>query len=287
MKSTVKILSRDKSSDLLDRLNYDIVSIAWLNESTAKSSPRAVLNNYKLLVMLKGQASIYIGKNIYYTKAGDCVLFAPGSLYHAEISDRQGCQFVAINFTLSTPVQDKDFRNLLGLKDVAIYPDLIPENTMQFLYGVFERAVEESEGHYYYITLALKRLVGIVFYSGHRLTGESTVKNTKLSEENIVMTCHRYLINNYNMAVTVEELCKLCNVSQSYLYKCFHNVLGMSTKEFITRTKLDMAARQLLQTDKTVTAIAAENGYSNAYRFSNIFKKAYGISPTLYRRENR
>jgi len=64
-------------------------------------------------------------------------------------------------------------------------------------------------------------------------------------------------------------------------------VLGISSKEFVTRTKLDMAAKALLQTDKTITRIAAENGYSNSYRFSNIFKKEYGTSPSRYRRQNR
>ncbi len=287
MKSTVKLLSKDRTSDRLDSFVFDITSIAWLNEDSAKKSPRSVLNSYKILVMLKGQASIYIGKNIYYTKSGDCVVFAPGSLYHAEISGDEGCQFVAVNFNLTNPVQDADFRRVLGLQDIAIYPGLIPENTMQYIYAVFRNAAEEKDGHYFNTILLVKRLVGIIFYNGHNSMAESRSKTASLGEENMVLTCHRYIISNPSKAVTVEELCSLCNVSQSYLYKCFQNVLGVSSKEFITRTKLDIATKELLQTDKTVSQVAADNGYSNGYRFSNIFKKAYGISPSLYRRENR
>ena len=104
MKSAVKILTEEKAAQRLDSLAYDIISVAWLEESSAKKSPRDILNYYKILIMHKGSATVYIDNTQYYIKKGDCVLFSPGSLYHAEISDEEGCRFAAINFALSTPV---------------------------------------------------------------------------------------------------------------------------------------------------------------------------------------
>lgn len=288
MKSAIKVLTSDGVANNLDKLSFDIISVAWLNESQAKKSPRDILNYYKILVMLKGNASIYIGKNIYYTKSGDCILFAPGSLYHAEISDGEGCQFAAINFTLSTPVEEKDFQKLIGIKDIAIYPQLISDNLTTSIVNIFENCVNEKEGYYLQALLLLKRLVGTIFYRGHTVTTtDSATAKSRAREEHLVLMCHRHLINNPNTAVTVEDLCRLCNVSQSYLYKCFNNVLGQSTKQFITNTKLDIAAKELLQTDKSVAQIAQDNGYNNGYQFSNIFKKKYHISPSEYRKNNR
>ena len=287
MKSAVKILTAEAAANMLDKLSFDIISIAWLDEAQAKKSPRDILNHYKILVMLKGQASIHIGKNKYYTKSGDCILFAPGSLYHAEISDDNGCQFAAINFTLSTPVEDKDFQRLMGIKDIAIYPQLVSDNVTSSVVNIFENCFAENEGYYYQAILLLKRLVGTIFYLGHPVNADSSGSKSRVGEEELVLACHRYLINNPSSAVTVEDLCQLCNVSQSYLYKCFSNVLGLSTKQFITDTKLDIAAKQLLQTDKSVTQIAQDNGYSNGYQFSNVFKKKYHLSPTAYRKNNR
>ena len=287
MKSTVKPLPKDNISRELEQYDYEIVSIAYLDETEAKKSPRSVLNSYKLLVMLDGQASIHIGRITYYTRRGDCVLFGPGSLYHAEISDEKGCRFAAINFALSTPVQDRDFRELIGIKGIAIYPQLASENIAASTVNIFENCFAESEGHYYQVTLLLKRLIGTIFYLGYQVTPENGIKKARSSEENTVLTCHRYIINNPSDNVTVEDLCSHCNVSQSYLYKCFSNVLGVSTKQFITATKMDITAKELLKTDKTITQIAAENGYGNSFRFSNLFKKVYGISPSQYRTKNR
>lgn len=287
MKSAVKILKDEAAANLLDKLSFDIISIAWLDEAHAKKSPRDILNYYKILVMLKGQASIYIGKNVYYTKSGDCILFAPGSLYHAEISDDKGCQFAAINFAISSPVEEKEFKRILGIKDIAIYPQIVSDNVTTSVVNIFENCFAESEGHYYQAILLLKRLVGTIFYLGHPVSTESSTTKSRSSEEELVLICHRHIINNPSIAVTVEELCELCNVSQSYLYKCFSNVLGQSTKQFITDTKLDIAAKELLQTDKSVAQIAQDNGYSNGYQFSNAFKKKYSLTPTEYRKNNR
>lgn len=287
MKSAVKIMVSERSAEVLDKFDYDIVSIAWLNETSAKRSPRDILNHYKILVMLKGRATVFIGRRQYYIKAGDCVLFAPGSLYHAEIDDEGGCQFAAINFNLSTPLQDKDFKNTIGINDIAVYQQLINDNVVQSVYNIFENGFAGSRGYYFQLILLLKRLVGTIFYLGTPVATQPVRQKAHSSEEATVLTCHRYIISNPGQAVSVETLCQLCNVSQSYLYKCCSNVLGTSTKQFITNTKLDMAAKELLQTNKSVAQVAADNGYSNSYQFSNVFKKKYGIFPSQYRTKNR
>ena len=287
MKSAVKTVRGEKTAEMLDSFRYDIVSIAWLDESSAKRSPRDILNYYKILIMLKGTATVFISGNRYYIKSGDCVLFAPGSLYHAEIDNDDGCRFAAINFSLSTPVMDSDFRNLLGVKNIAVYPQLVHSEVTPIIYNIFENSFSEHKGYYYQLTQLLKRLIGTVFYMGSPVTADAAVFRKHNNEEDMVLVCHRYIINNPAEAVTVETLCRICNVSQSYLYKCFSRTLGISTKQFITDTKLNMAAKELLQTDKSVAQVATDNGYGNGYRFSNVFKKKYGISPSRYRIKNR
>lgn len=284
MKTVMKILSKDSISSFMEKLDFDILGISYLNEDSVKRSPRVIMNNYKILVMLQGSAGIHMGKNVYYTKQGDCVLFAPGSLYHAEIMGKERCKFLSINFSFSTAAQQKSFSDTLGLKDVAIYPEAISEISVNTFYYVMNEAIEEREGHYLSVLLLLQRLVALAIYNGQNNILKNDVKLFSDSEEKLVMQCHNYVINNPALAVTVEDLCNICNVSQSYLYKSFKSVLDMSCKEFITSTKLEMSARALMQTNKSISQIALENGFSNGYRFSNIFKKNYGLSPSAYRK---
>ena len=287
MKTTLKTLSKDIVSSFMETLNFDLISISYLNETADKKSPRLILNNYKILLMLQGQAGIYMGKNVYYTQKGDCVIFSPGSLYHAEILGDDDCQFISINFDLASITQQKIFNDTLAIKDVAIYPKIISELGIGYTKTVLEEAIRGAEGHYFNVLLVLQRLLGSVIYNNQKNILHSDMKLATASEEKLVMQCHAYIINNPQQAVTVEELCNICNVSQSYLYKCFKSVLGTSCKEFITHTKIQMAARALLQTNKSVSQIAVENGFSNGYQFSNIFKKVNGLSPSAYRKIDR
>lgn len=286
MKTSIKILSKDSIARNLEKFTFNITSIAYLNEDTNKKSPVSILNEYKILVMITGYGDIFLGNNIHYAKPGDCILFAPGSLYHAEISENKNCQFVSINFSLSTPLDDKNFSDMLGIKDIIIYPSLISDNMMKITYSICEQAINECNGHYYRVNLLLKGILCDIAYSIQKNISKNIVKDATNSEEQLILECHKYILDNYRQSITVEDLCDVCGVSQSYLYKCFKSVLGISTKDFITKTKLDIAVKILLQSNHSVSYIAFETGFNNAYHFSNVFKKTFGVSPSIYRKNN-
>ena len=287
MQSTFKVTRKDSITTKLERFVFDISSFAFLDAQTSQKSPVSIMSGYKVLVMLQGNAKIYLGKDVYHTQSGDCVIFAPGSLYHAEVAGKENCQFMSVNFSLADIKQIADFANLLGLKDIGIYPALVPRHTQRYLYIVMDSIVKEAEGSYYNGLLLLKRLVGLMAYHGKPIGSEQHKEKKTPSQEQLVLDCHQFIMNNPQLSVTVEMLCKEFSVSQSYLYKCFKNVLGVSSKKFITNAQLDLAAKALVQTDKSIAQIATEYGYSNSFSFSGLFKKNFGISPSEYRKQNR
>ena len=52
---------------------------------------------------------------------------------------------------------------------------------------------------------------------------------------------------------------------------------------YIKEYRLEQAAVELVQTAKSVTQIAQNIGYDNASKFSECFKKRYGLTPSQYR----
>ena len=237
--------------------------------------------------MLQGSAKIFLGDDTYHTQSGDCVIFAPGSLYHAEISSRENCRFISINFNVQDSSQQAVLGNLLGLRDIAIFPALVPEHTQDYLYTILERVVQEKPDSYYSSLLLLKRLVGLMVYHGRHVSRSELHHRITTAQEQLVLGCHQYIINNPHICVTVDMLCRQFNVSQSYLYKCFKGVLGVSSKQFITNAQLDLAAKELIHSDKPIAQIAHEHGYANSFGFSSLFRKNYGVSPSEYRKQNR
>lgn len=288
MEKNIKILSKDSVSSRLERFIYSVHSIAYISADTCKSSPKEILSNYRIMIVAEGETEIAIGNAKYNVKAGDCVIFSPGSLYSLEMLADKKCGIISFTFSLETPIQESEFTTMLGLKDIVVYNDIIPQTTLAWAYEAYKNASSERRDCYFPISILVQRIVGLVAYhkditpvTARRVNGKTS------SDERLVMKSHNYIINHVNRNVSVEELCKEFSVSQSYIYKCFRNVLGVSTKEFITTQKIHMTEIALLHTDKSITEIALENGYANSYQFSNIFKKVRGISPSAYRKINR
>ena len=58
---------------------------------------------------------------------------------------------------------------------------------------------------------------------------------------------------------------------------------ALSVYHYIKEYRLEQAAVELVRSDKSVTQIAQNAGYDNASKFSECFKKRYGITPSQYR----
>ena len=61
---------------------------------------------------------------------------------------------------------------------------------------------------------------------------------------------------------------------------------GESPGQFCSHLKIEIAKQLLIATDWKLYAIAQECGYHNESAFVHAFKKAVGITPIQYRKEN-
>jgi len=62
-----------------------------------------------------------------------------------------------------------------------------------------------------------------------------------------------------------------------------HQILQQSVSEIIETRKLIEAKNLLMNTDKTISEIGFELGYSDKAYFTNVFKRKSGQTPTEFR----
>lgn len=79
----------------------------------------------------------------------------------------------------------------------------------------------------------------------------------------------------------------MADMSQSSLRRLFKEHTGKSSQDFVKDLRMMTAARQLLTSDKRVSAIAYKIGYDDFNYFSRTFKAVFGLSPQEYRRVSR
>ena len=73
------------------------------------------------------------------------------------------------------------------------------------------------------------------------------------------------------------------NYSPSQFSRRFKAVAAKSIKEYVIEVKMQKAKELLRIVNLSITDIAYKLGYTNPFYFTNVFKKHYGISPSVYR----
>ena len=56
----------------------------------------------------------------------------------------------------------------------------------------------------------------------------------------------------------------------------------MSPSKYINQLKLDKARFMIVGSDKSITQIAEELGFNSIHYFSRVFKKEFGVPPSIY-----
>lgn len=92
------------------------------------------------------------------------------------------------------------------------------------------------------------------------------------------------LIEQEYHCLTVEALAGRLFVDASHLARAFRREIGISPKQYITRTKLNYAEYYLVSTRHTIQRIADMVGYANYTNFYVAFRQHFGMAPDEYRR---
>lgn len=96
-----------------------------------------------------------------------------------------------------------------------------------------------------------------------------------------------YLRNTTIETITVEELETVSNFSYRNLQRIFKARFHESIGTYLTRIKIERAAKLLLFSNDTIKNIAYQVGYSDLQALSKAFKKYSGISPKQYREQKK
>ncbi|GAA1935802.1 AraC family transcriptional regulator [Kitasatospora viridis] len=83
---------------------------------------------------------------------------------------------------------------------------------------------------------------------------------------------------------TVAELAASAGQSRSAFAARFSRVVGEPPLGYLTGWRMTLAADLLRETEHSVEAVAREVGYADAFAFSTAFKRAHGVSPSVWRR---
>lgn len=83
--------------------------------------------------------------------------------------------------------------------------------------------------------------------------------------------------------VRVQDLCAVGNLSARSLHRFFMRHVGESVTDYLGRLRIGRACMLLAETDRPVSVIAMESGFSNLANFNRRFRNARRMTPKEFR----
>lgn len=95
------------------------------------------------------------------------------------------------------------------------------------------------------------------------------------------------LREHHSQLLTLGDCAEEVDLSPWHLLRSFRAAFGETPHAYLTRVRIDRAARLIALTGRSVTDVCLDVGFTSLGSFSTLFKRHTGWSPAAYRRRAR
>ena len=95
----------------------------------------------------------------------------------------------------------------------------------------------------------------------------------------------KYIYNNYMNKISLQDIASLEYLSSYYLSHQIKDMAGTNFSELVNIVRVDESIKLLLDTDKTISDISLDVGFSHARYYNKSFKDHYKCTPLQFRKK--
>lgn len=246
----------------------------------------------EIIYVKKGSGRVTVDFTPYRVSAGSLVFICPGQLHSIEQYEDERMEYENIIFRLDMLIsQNPDICNTDFLtpllerridlethltKDFPFYTEIV-----RFLDEADEICMTSPPGYQLFIKSALYGMFFSLF--SHFAQKRSSHKDYASFEK--IKFIIKYVEHHYGEKIAISDIARESGFSESHFMKYFKHTMGLSFTQYLNDYRLTMASRLLLTSDSSVLSIAEEVGIENPSYFNRIFKRRFGVTPSVYRKE--
>ena len=282
-RAQLNFLIPDEFSKKLNNFDIELINFGEFKERSSRTIQNDVLNNFKFTIIKSGECCVYNDQQKIYMKPMDVALISPFAFYSAEGVGDEPLEFYFIRFDIPDTLKRYDFMTFFHLSAFNIYRDLINEQFINECEKAIKKIKLHSPGYFFHLDILLRSILFSIVQSNTYSDTKVSLSFKNSNEESTIIKCIMYIDEHIHENIKVDDLCNYLNVSQSYLYRCFKNVLQTSTKEFLNKYRMRFICSDLQYSSLSIKEIADKYSFPSAYAFTNSFKAVYEISPSEFR----
>lgn len=250
----------------------------------------------ELVIVLNGNATHVVHTEEYFIKKGNAFVingFTPHA--YRDPHDFKICNIMFRPEMLASIGPDlkksNGFQALFVLepyyRNIQSYPGklALPIPSLEYVESLIAVMIEEYHGQLQgYQTMLLSRFTELVVYlSRHYDTQEKGMEGNHLMH---LANAISYMEDHYLEPLTLEEIAGKSNISVRHLNRIFRSYYQMTPIAYMLTLRLERACSLLKHSSLPITQISYECGFNDSNYFTRQFRKAYGVSPKVYRQNH-
>ena len=242
---------------------------------------------FEILQVRQGFFDLTLNGAPYCLRPGDVAFITSGMLHGGVPHD---CEYDCIVFDMRLLLKSNDhckrqIADILNL-ELAVQPffasdDRVIRHTIPPLFD----ALRAQCSGYELITLGcLFQFLGEVYKHGaYTLSREQPTLTA-----NKVMKLRRVfemIETEYAHPITLDQMADTLHMSPKYFCRFFKEATHRTPMEYLTYYRVEVAAHEIVSSDKSLTEVALDAGFSSLNYFIRTFKRWKGVTPGQYGRE--
>lgn len=244
---------------------------------------------YELNLVLNSKGRRIIGDSIEVYGQPDLVLIGPNTP-HAWTGIEPSVEVVTIQF-LPDFLSEKAFSRKLTLP----IKELLERSKMGVVFSLettnrlFDRIMMLTETRRFESLLEfLSVLNDLATSPGQRtLSSLSYVGQFDTSKSRRIKIVNQFLYDNLINPIKINDVAALVNMTPSAFSHFFKKRTQRSFSDYLSDLRIGNAARQLIESEKTISEICFESGFNNISNFNRAFKEKKGCTPTEFRSQQK
>ena len=201
------------------------------------------------------------------------------------------CHFVVIFYsdllagTPGSAIDMKYIRPLLGCESLPIIRFPRGDDRIKMLNQIALFMQEQPSGYEMYVRELLSEIWLQTYHQNYEIIhSESHGRNVEQERMKAMLTCIEY---GYSGKMELREIAAAANISERECLRCFRKNVGCTPFEYLNTYRIQQAAIQLIQTDRSILDIAVSCGFSTGSYFGKKFREVMHCTPREYRERHR
>ena len=225
-------------------------------------------------LVLSGGGEVRLAGRGELLKPGVFFIYGPGVRHEIRGSERERLAKYFVSF--------RGGRLLALMAELGLEPGMVSATTrLESMARTFDELIGRGARHGDRSQAFCVALTEVILRMAAEDSLEAGLADTRAFQTYVRV--RDFILERHLEVTTLDAVAAACGLDAAYLCRLFARFQDESPYQFLTRLRMEHAARLLLGGKLSVRQVSEELGFSDAFHFSRVFKSVHRVPPSKFR----